>query len=306
MRSAIPLLILLLLIPLASTHSDSAISNEARILLPVGTVAGESIPVAFLFTDPETEQPITRLDVTHERVLHVLLASDDLVTFAHLHPEDFPDGLRYESEGQRHVFLTFPHPGKYAIAIDYAIAGESHEQVFPVIVPGDVPPLVPLDFTREQTVGQYRVTLDAPATIRAGSATRLEFTVTRDGVAVTDLEPYLGEAMHLFFINDALNRSAHLHPGGSHPADEDVGRGAQEDATGTEMSGPAIPFRATFPDPGAYALYAQFQHAGEVVPVVFHIQVAPARALPLRALLIGAIALGALLVGRWAWRFFRT
>ena len=69
-------------------------------------------------------------------------------------------------------------------------------------------------------VDGYDVTLDGDLVV--GAETVLTATISRDGVPVTDLEPYLGAYGHLVSLRDGDLGYLHVHPdedGGPGPAD---------------------------------------------------------------------------------------
>jgi hypothetical protein len=76
-------------------------------------------------------------------------------------------------------------------------------------------------------------------------------TVTRDGEAVTTLQPYLGAFGHLVALREGDMAYLHVHPEGDEP-------------TAGELSGPDIEFAAEAPTPGRYLLYLDFKVDGEV------------------------------------------
>jgi hypothetical protein len=75
--------------------------------------------------------------------------------------------------------------------------------------------------------------------------------VSRDGKAVTDLQPYLGAYGHLVALRDGDLAYLHVHPDG-------------EPGDGRTAAGPDVTFYAEVPSGGAYRLYLDFQHAGKV------------------------------------------
>jgi hypothetical protein len=89
--------------------------------------------------------------------------------------------------------------------------------------------------------------LAGPAAAR--SASGLGLRISRGGVPVKDLEPYLGARGHLVALRQG--DLAYLHV---HPDEMPEGGGA----------GPRIGFTAEVPTQGAYRLYLDFQHGGAV------------------------------------------
>lgn len=79
--------------------------------------------------------PRSDLRLVHERLLHVMVLSGDWATFAHIHPEDFPE-LESEHEYGRGVYsmeLAFPAPGNYTFMIEFAVPGRGASQELQII-----------------------------------------------------------------------------------------------------------------------------------------------------------------------------
>jgi len=91
----------------------------------------------------------------------------------------------------------------------------------------------------------YEVRIDS-AEPDAGAATRVAFTVSRNGKAVDGLQPYLGADGHLVVLREGDLAFLHAHPQG-----EPGGNGP-------------IAFDVDYPSAGAYRMYLQFRHRGEV------------------------------------------
>ena len=79
----------------------------------------------------------------------------------------------------------------------------------------------------------------------------MALTVSRDGVPVTDLQPYLAAYGHLVALREGDLAYLHVHPDGA-PGD------------GVTPAGPQIEFVAEVPTAGNYRLFLDFQH-GDVV-----------------------------------------
>ncbi len=102
-----------------------------------------------------------------------------------------------------------------------------------------------------RTDSGYRVALDGEA--HAGEASELTFEVTRGGEPV-DVDPYLGADGHLVALRESDLAYLHTHPEGS-------------------ATGEGIRFAADFPSEGAYRLFLQFKHRGEVRTAEFTVDV---------------------------------
>jgi hypothetical protein len=140
--------------------------------------------------------------------------------------------------------------GQYRVLADFVPAGRAEGLTLGVDldVPGDYSP-APLPVA-ERTVdvdGGYTVTLEGD--LRAGSASGLGLRIAKDGVPVTDLEPYLGAYGHLVALRRGDLAYLHVHP---------------ETGAGGAGAGPLVRFTAEVPSPGQYRLYLDFQHGGTV------------------------------------------
>ncbi len=195
--------------------------------------------------------PATRLQVVHEKLLHLIVVSRDLSRFDHVHPIPGPDGrfsLRY----------TFPDGGRYVLFHDFT-PDSVGMQVVPVevTVEGAERPAAALtiDDDRPKRVDGIDVEL-THTPLLPGRDCSMTFTLRRSGKPVTDLEPYLGVMGHLILISD--DRGAFLH---SHPLEAQAG------------SGPSVAFNLRFERTGIYKAWGQFQRHGRVITVPFVVQV---------------------------------
>jgi uncharacterized membrane protein len=194
------------------------------------------------FTPRRSDGSVVKdLAVVHTKKLHLIVVSRDLSFFDHVHPEPQPDGTLA-------LDYRFPTPGEFLLYADLTPVGDRN-QVFrlPVTVSGTPPIPQPLIATPAQgkSFGPYRVQLamnpDPPA---RNDETSLTFTISRDGVPVGDLEPFLGAGGHCVILSEDTN--AYLH---SHPLTMD-----------RVNYGPTVTFHATFRRAGRYKVWAQFLH----------------------------------------------
>jgi hypothetical protein len=147
------------------------------------------------------------------------------------------------------VPLVLPAGGVYRAYADFVPTGGPHLVLgADLYAAGDFTP-IPTAPSRVAQVDGYQVRLDGE--LVAGSPSQVFATITRDGVPVTDLEPYLGAFGHLVSLRRSDLAYLHVHPDAATPAP-------------TDRSGPAIAFVADVPSPGEYRLYLDFQHAGAV------------------------------------------
>jgi hypothetical protein len=211
-------------------------------------------------------RPIRFLEKVHERPMHLIVVSDDLAEFAHIHPQPAPGDIFTVSH-------TFAHGGRYTMYADYTAPGSAPTvERIEVDVAGAVPrpePLCPdTDFTK--TAGGVQVTLHLPGKLQAGADLPFQFTLS-----VNDLEPYLGAWAHIMLVSQDRETFIHAHPL------EDAGPAADPlvhvHAVPIAGRSPSTISTVTgFRNPGIYKLWFQFQRQGTVVTVPWVLRVAPA------------------------------
>ncbi len=177
-------------------------------------------------------------DVEHARAMHVLSVRRDLTGYRHVHP-------RQTADGGWTVDVVFPESGPRRVFADFAVGGESYTLAADVDVVGEYEarPL-PAPAKAAAAGGGYVVTA-----IADGSERR--YTVTRDGLPVDDLEPYLGARGHLVALREGDLAFQHVHP--------------RDGAT----EGRAITFDVDLAGERPHRLFLQFKHDGVVRTAAF-------------------------------------
>lgn len=168
--------------------------------------------VVLSFTPKKKEAPNEQvaLDVAHEKKIHLILVSDDLSWFDHVHPEATANGAYA-------VKVTFPAPGKYKVYADYKPSGGAQVvDQFDINVEGSAP--AAKKFSEEKlsgTSGEYTFTI-APAggQLLTGAATHMEGVVKKNGqpVDVNTLDNYLGAQALIVIISLNEKEYLHVHP----------------------------------------------------------------------------------------------
>ncbi|MER7558919.1 heavy metal translocating P-type ATPase [Nocardioides sp. NPDC126508] len=211
----------------------------------------------FLVTDAATGEPVTDLGRTHQAWMHVIVTSQDLSWFRHLHAE--PTGR----PGELETDVAFPAGGTYRVDTEFRrradIADVLDRQQ--LTVEGTQPPAVPLEAgPRSSTVDNLTVTLDGTVVADQQSDLHFEFTDST-GKIVDDLQPYLGAAGHVVVMSADGETFIHGH------------------AEGTELAvpgatfGPELGLHLDVPKTGLYRLWAQFRLGdGKVVTVPFTVE----------------------------------
>lgn len=244
--------------------SNSKQPDIAKAQLSIGLPTATAIAGNLLPKEPVTMTidikdlkgvAISKFDTFQEKLMHLIVVSDDLSHFDHLHPT-------YKGNGRFIVQANFPKPGKYSLFSDYKPAGKAEQvSVLKTQIPGRITqPPTPSD-KLSKVIGTTAATLTIePQTVTAGQMVNLNFnlvdTTTKQSIA--DLQPYLGERGHMVIVRQAnqITRANYIH---AH-AMPDTGDGK-------------IQFMTTFPQPGKYKLWGQFSRGGKIVVADFWVNV---------------------------------
>lgn len=221
-----------------------AVTEAGYTLAAPRTTFSPGTPVEFAFTITGSDgRPVTAFDVEHDKKLHLIVVRRDATGFQHLHPELGADGVWRTP-------LTLPTGGVYRAIADFVPTGAQPLTLgTDLFAPGTFTPVEPAPSQVAQIDG-YQVTLEG--TLEGGEPSRLVASVTRDGVPVTDLEPYLGAFGHLVALRGHDLGYLHVHPDTAAPPQP------------ADRAGPTIAFTAEVPSAGTYRLFLDFRHRGTV------------------------------------------
>ena len=242
-----------------SSHDDKKTSvettiAEAKLTTPLNMLPNTIVPLLIDVQNPNGE-PVKTFETFQEKLMHLIVVSDDLQFFNHLHPN-------YQNNGRFKVAASFPKAGKYTLFSDYKPA-QSPEQisVLKTQIGGESPSATPINFDRSKIFGTAQINLiSSQDHIKASEEVTLTFDL-KDPVTnqpLTDLQPYLGEKGHLVIIKKStpLTASDYIH---AHAlADDSAGK---------------VTFATKFPTSGEYKLWGQFNRNGKIVTADFGIHV---------------------------------
>lgn len=206
---------------------------------------------------------LKNFEITHTKLMHVIVARKDLAYFQHVHPE-FNQATGVFSFKD----LTFPADGVYRIFADFAPGGgqkDSSGMPLPVTLSEDVPVGIGANYTpqmlgseeRTKTFGDYQVTFSTDKTLMSGVQSMITFNLKQNGKPVTDLQEYLGALGHSVILREGNLDFIHAHP--------------MEDVT-TDQDG-KVDFMVDFPEAGKYKIFTQFQRNGKVFTTDFVVSV---------------------------------
>ncbi|MGA4984019.1 hypothetical protein ACPB9I_18450 [Streptomyces cellulosae] len=214
--------------------------------------AGEPAELRFTVRDADG-RAVDEYRREHDKELHLIVASRDLVTYRHLHPERAPDGTWSTP-------VDLPRAGGYRVFADFTPDRPGAENLTLGADLAASGPYSPRELPRPSATARvdgYDVKLTG--TLTPGRASELRLTVTRDGEPVTDLQPYLGAYGHLVALRAGDLAYLHVHPEG-------------EPGDGTTRPGPDVSFGATAPSGGSYRLFLDFKHDGVVRTAAFTVE----------------------------------
>ncbi|MEU6988543.1 hypothetical protein ABZ946_34885 [Streptomyces sp. NPDC046324] len=214
--------------------------------------AGSRSELRFAIRDRNGRQ-VTAYQREHDKELHLILASRDLVTYRHLHPVRAADGTWTTP-------VSLPDAGSYRVFADFAPAAKGTKNLTlgaDLAASGPYKPAELPKPSRTVTVDGYTVTLSG--SLLPGVSSKLELNVSMNGRPVTDLQPYLGAYGHLVALRAGDLAYLHVHPNG-------------EPGDGATKPGPGISFTASAPSTGTYRLFLDFQHNGTVRTAAFTVQ----------------------------------
>ncbi len=224
--------------------------------------AGKPTMLKFDLTD-EKGEPFTDLMVHHDRVLHVIIVSENLQVFGHIHPEDFESrDILAELDGTYTVHFTFPVAGRYILALDVMTEDAEFSKYVSVDVVGNKKMSdITQDFRREKMVNGYTeeggdrftkavsladknvkstyyVKIDAPEKIKVGEMVHITYNFSRESKPITDFVPFLDAPMHFAIVSTRLDGILHTH--GTVPMDGDKTKMMKKDPhAGHNMKKPA-------------------------------------------------------------------
>ncbi len=263
-------------------HSEHKAETSGNDLIAVdysvssdGVKAGEPTDLTFVARD-SSGNIFREMDIVHEKPIHLLIVSEDLKEFYHIHPEQ-------QNDGSFKVSFAFPNGGYYRLYADLTPKGKSRiVKNFTQIVVGQerAKEKLAVDEKFEKTVDGLRVVMNSDAAFESGRELMLNFQVfdAASNQPVTDLENYLGELAHFVIISEDLRDFVHAHPmsretvkaseqsHAEHSGHENVPKLSGKDSQSI------VSAHVSFPNAAKYKIWAQFQRAGKVITVPFVIE----------------------------------
>jgi hypothetical protein len=238
-------------------NRDNQEKDDTKAILTVDRAINPNQPTILKFDIQDKDgKKITDFDIFQEKFMHLIVVSDDLQLFNHLHPEKQKDG-NFEVE------TSFPQGGNYSLFVDYKPKGKSERvSVLNTQVlgkPNSTNNIV--DLTTTKTIDNTKVNLSfIPPIIEAGKEVHLVFNLqdTKTNLPPEDLQLYLGELGHLVILKQSspLTQQDYIHAHGM----KNTPKGE-------------IHFMAKFPRSGKYKMWGQFDRNGKIIVADFWVDV---------------------------------
>jgi hypothetical protein len=189
--------------------SDQNYTTQVKIS-PESPQAGQTVLLSLVPKLKKDEKAEVALDLKDEKKMHLMVVSEDLSTFQHLHPE-------YQASGSYDVKATFPTGGNYLLFADYkpSEGGEVADKLG-VKVAGKTSPSMKYSAEKLTWTGNgLSLTLKTKSgKFETGKELHINGILTQDGqpVKVETLENYLGAKAHVVMIEIADKDYIHAHP----------------------------------------------------------------------------------------------
>ncbi|MBL7783946.1 MAG: hypothetical protein JNM22_22105 [Saprospiraceae bacterium] len=240
---------------------------------PAQLEAGKSGMLSFTPKIKGNESAPVPLDLVHEKKVHLILVSDDLSWFDHIHPEFSASGSydikllaaneKFEN-GRGHNATRFDAGGKYWAFADYKPTGGLN-QVNKTQLDVAGTPSKPVAYNQSKmtaSVDGFTLTMEAGhggSGFTTGSQQHIPVTIKQGGKPVdpATFENYLGEKAHLVLVEVGSKEFVHTHP---------------------SAEGGKLDIHTTFAKPGTYRGWLQFQTDGKVHTADFVVKVAEGQA----------------------------
>jgi hypothetical protein len=180
-----------------------------------------------------TGNPVSDLEVNHEKLLHLIVVSTDLNEYHHLHPQTDEPGVfkvpHTLPAGEYKAFVDIkPISKTYIVAPIPFMVGENHNQ--------HEEDSITVDTELIKKAGGHTVKL-LPSSLKVNEDIQLTFDLAGDTP-----EQYLGALGHVVILDQKGENYIHVHP----------------------LEGNEPVFATKFTEPGIYKIWAEFKFNGQV------------------------------------------
>ncbi|MFN5241812.1 MAG: hypothetical protein ACK5CG_15035 [Aphanizomenon sp.] len=234
--------------------NNSQITTKVKLTAPQKLAPNQPINLVIDIQD-SAGNPVNKFEIFQEKLMHLIVVSDDLRFFDHIHPE-------YKEKGRFEVTANFPESGNYTLFSDYKPTGNKEMvSLMNITIPGTIPLPKNLEkFTKTKIISDTKVNLNiSTPKIKAGQEIKLTFDLKdQKNQPIKDLQPYLGKKGHLVIIKSSspLTASDYIH---AHALENSIDG--------------KIEFHTKLPKQGTYKMWVQFNRNGQVKTADFWVNV---------------------------------
>ncbi len=221
--------------------------------------AGQPILITIKITENQTQKRVKEFDLLHEKLMHVIIVSEDLSHFSHIHPAfDGKDGIFS-------IYHVFPEGRIYKIWVDFKPKNGNQTLVTFKLDNMIRDTHKPIHLVKESQYTKridesHQIKLLIPKEIESNKPVDITFNILdQHANPITDLTPLMGAGGHTVIISSNLQEFLHVHP--------------KEEVTPGWKGGPVISFSTVFPYPGLYKAWGQFQHHNAIITADFVLEV---------------------------------
>lgn len=215
----------------------------------------------------------SQLQLTQTKLMHVIGVRNDMDEFFHIHPQPT------STPGMLTIAHTFAKPGNYKMWSEISKDGTDHIFGHPQInVSGSGQAYNKEIFvSHSSVVDGYQVVANYEEPLARQQQSSIAFEIHDSLGREVQVEPYLGEDIHLTIIKDDWKQFIHAHPGASMTMPDQSHQSGffplifEAQANGAHppeqmVTGHGIPFSVMFFEGGVYRMYAQFRPKGSDLP----------------------------------------
>lgn len=237
---------------LKAVHTQKGTAYFMKFATSVDIIEPDKeLTLSFTPKKEDSDNKQVPLDVQHEKKVHLIIVSEDLSYFDHIHPE-------MNADGEYAINTSFPHAGKYHLYADYKPKGAGQVVDRLEINVAGSPPKSSV-YTKEKLInsaGEYSLTLrPAKGRIAAGTTSNILGILEKNGkqLDVNALENYLGAKAHTVIIGVEDKKFLHVHP---------------------MVHNGMLQIHADFDKPGIYRGWVQFQDGSvlHTIDVTFNVE----------------------------------
>ncbi|WP_342431155.1 hypothetical protein [Neobacillus sp. FSL H8-0543] len=222
----------------AHDESGGDHSGESEVHASIQTENGELV----IALNDLQGNPVSDLEVNHEKLLHLIVVSSDLKEYQHLHPETNEPGvfnvIHSLKNGEYKAFIDIKPTGKkYVLEPISFLVGEQHDD--------HSDNALQVDEELVRKVQGHKATLE-PSSFRTNEEIELSFDLAGETP-----EQYLGALGHVVILDEKGEKYIHVHP----------------------LAGNDPVFATQFSEAGIYKIWAEFKFSGKVYVFPYVIEI---------------------------------